>query len=143
VTLGGKLIPIYVVTDAEVASGKFTIAPGYAIAIASLDAVSRGVSGGYAMPVYVVDTAEAGRRGIYGGLEATPVADLTSVRAVGGLQQATPVYVIGGSLGVVAPPPGGAPTVDLLETFMTGSDAIVVQGNQTQGKDEYWSGVIV
>ncbi len=143
-TLGGKSTPVYIVTDAEVVSGRFTIASGPAITVSSLDILARGVGGGPAMPVYIINTAEVNRRGLHGGLQATPVVDMAGVRPVSGLQQAVPVYVTYGSLGDggATPPPGAAPT-DLLETFMTGSDAVVVQGNQTQGKDEYWSGVIV
>lgn len=104
-TTGGKSRPVYVVTDAEIASGAFSVAPGPATMVASLDELTRGVSGGYSVPVYVVDMSEATRRGVIGG-QAHPVFDMTdSGRPVGGLQQAIPVYVVLGSLGEVVAPP--------------------------------------
>lgn len=104
--LGGKPEPVYVVTDAQIASGEFTIAPGKCIAVAALDVSGAGVSGGSAIPVYVVDAAEANRRGVYGGLNGSPVVDATAFRSDYGLQQAIPVYVVSGTLG----DEGGGPT---------------------------------
>lgn len=98
-TLGGKPSPVYVVSDDEVAAGKFTVEAGPAIAVSSLSALARGVSGGHAMPVYVVDAGYVNANGIRDGLRATPVVDTTGTRPVGGLQRATPVYVTYGTLG--------------------------------------------
>lgn len=104
-TIAGKPTPVYVVTAAQIASGEFTIAPGKVMAVSSLDASVRGVSGGSAVPVYVVDETEARRRGIQGGLQGMPVSDATAYRVDYGLQQAIPVYVVSGSLGVPPTPP--------------------------------------
>lgn len=109
-TIAGKPTPVYVVTDTQVASGQFTIAPGKAIAVSALNASVRGVSGGNAVPVYVVDAAEAQRRGLADGLEGIPVTDMTTYRPDYGLQQAIPVYVVYGTLAGISPTPPTPPT---------------------------------
>lgn len=93
-TIGGKPEPVYVVTDAQIASGEFTIAPGPVIAVTVLNSSVRGVGGGNAMPIYVVDEAEALRRGLMHGLQGMPICDMTTDRSDYGLQQAQAVYVV-------------------------------------------------
>ncbi len=100
---GGKSKGVRVVTDAELADNTFEIQPGPVTRVAQLDATVRGVMGGLALPVYPVTLAEANRRGMLGG-KGVPVTDITTERKVGGSQIAMPVYVVSGSLGVVATP---------------------------------------
>ncbi len=97
-TLGGKSTPVYVVSDDEITSGRFTVAPGPAVAVSVLDVTKRGVLGGNCIPVYVIDDAQIAVRGLRGGLEGLPVTDIGNFRPVSGLQQAIPVYVVEGSL---------------------------------------------
>jgi hypothetical protein len=89
-TAGGKAQPIYVVTEDDLASGRFRVAPGPALRVVGADAGLRGVLGGSALPVYVVSDPDT--RGVEGG-EAILVSNLTGVRAPSrGL--AIPVYVV-------------------------------------------------
>lgn len=98
-------MPVYVVTDAEIAAGQFTVEAGPAVVVSSLDVADRGVAGGNAIPVYPVDAAYVNTHGIRGGLQGTPVIDATAFREVGDLQRAIPVYVTYGTLGSAPTPP--------------------------------------
>lgn len=103
-TIGGKSVPVYVVTDAQIAAGEFTVEAGPAIVVSALDIADRGVMGGNAMPVYPVDATYVNTHGVRGGLQGTPVVDATLFREVGDLQRAVPVYVTYGSLGSAPTP---------------------------------------
>ena len=83
----------------NVAAGNFSVQPGAVYRVASLDEVSRRVTGGNLLPVYVVDEAEANKRGVISG-EPLAVFDGTSIsRGIGGSHIAIPVYVSSGTLG--------------------------------------------
>ena len=48
---GGLALPIYAVTDADIATGKFKVKGGSAVRVMISRSVSRGVQGGPAIPV--------------------------------------------------------------------------------------------
>lgn len=89
-TTGGRSQGVYVVTDAELASGAFRLRPGPALNVVGLQAATRGVMGGNAIPVYIVTDPSAG--GVEGG-EPMPVSNLTGIRSPI-YDLAIPVYVV-------------------------------------------------
>lgn len=87
---GGKSQGVYVVSDAEIASGAFRVAPGPAIRVTGMATATRGVEGGPAIPVYVVNDPTA--RGVEGG-KPIPMSNLTGIRLpIHDL--AIPIYVV-------------------------------------------------
>ena len=94
---------------------------------------SGAVEAGAAIQVYEVTASELAERGLSGGepLRASLAPGRLTIAG-----PAIPVYVVSGSLGPAPTPPAGAD--ELLEIFADNA----IQGNQTQGREEYWEGII-
>lgn len=100
---GGPIQPVYVVSDAELDSGRFRLANGPVIPVSGFQTTDkRRVKGGPAIPVYVVSDARMaeGRFRLQGG-PAVPMGNISMLgmdRRVGGGDVAIPVYVEDGLL---------------------------------------------
>ena len=107
-TAGGSIQPVKVIADEDLREngGSYVLVGGAAQPVNGFESATRPVIGGAAIPVYVVTDAQvaAGAFKVRGG-PAIPMADIavlgSGVKTRGGA--AIPVYVVSGSLGVVAP----------------------------------------